>query len=94
MNSDECDLLANGHKFEQIWAKTGSDLIWDSNSVKLTGITINNHLKFDNHVSLLCATANRKLSTIARVTCYLNFDQKIMLIKVFLESQIKYQFLR
>ena len=77
-----------------MWAKIGSDLIWDSNSVKLTEITINNHLKFDNHVSLLCATANRKLSTIARVTYYLNFHQKRMLIKAFLESQIKYRFLR
>ena len=50
MNSDKCHLLVAGHKFEQIWAKIGTDLIWESNSVKLPGKTIDNHLKFDKHV--------------------------------------------
>ena len=27
MNSDECHLLVTGHKFEQTWAKTGTDFI-------------------------------------------------------------------
>ena len=44
MNSDKCHLLVAGHKFERIWAKIGTDLIWESNSVKLLGITIDNHL--------------------------------------------------
>ena len=35
MNSDKCHLLVAGHKFEQIWAKIGTDLIWQINSVKL-----------------------------------------------------------
>ena len=76
MNSDKCHLLVAGHKFEQIWAKIGTDLIWESNSVKLLGITINNHLKFGKHISLLFAKANRKLSAFARISCYLTFHQK------------------
>ena len=48
INADKCHLLVTGHKFEQIRAKIGTDLICESNSVKLRGITINNHLKFDN----------------------------------------------
>ena len=55
MNSDKCHLLVVGLKFEQIWAKIGTDLIWESDSVKLLGITIDNHLKFDKHISHLCA---------------------------------------
>ena len=35
MNSDKCHLLVAGHKFQQIWAKIPTDLIWESNSVKL-----------------------------------------------------------
>ena len=31
MNSDKCHLLVAGHKFEQIWAKFGTDLIRESN---------------------------------------------------------------
>ena len=73
MNSDKCHLLVAGHKFEQIRAKVGTDLIWESNSVKLLGITIDNHIKFDKHISLLCAKSNRKLSALTRISYYLTF---------------------
>ena len=90
MNSDKCHLLVVGHKFDQIWAKIDTDLIWESNSVKPIGITIDNHLKFDKHVSLLCAKANRKLSGLARISYYLTFHQKRTSIKAFFESQFRY----
>ena len=41
MNSDKCHLLVASHQFQQIWGKIGTDLIWESNSVKLLGININ-----------------------------------------------------
>ena len=53
MNSENYHLLVAGHKFEQIWAKIGSDLLWESNSIKLVRITIDNQLKFENHISHL-----------------------------------------
>ena len=79
-----------GHKFEQIWTKIDTDLIWKSNSVKVLRTTIDNHLKFDKHISLLCAKANRKLSALARISYYLTFHQKRTLIKAFFESQFRY----
>ena len=60
MNSDKCHLFVAGHKFEQILAKIGTALIWGSNSVKLLGKTIDNHRKFDQHISLLCDKSNGK----------------------------------
>ena len=90
MNSDKRHLLVVGHKFDQMWAKIGTDLIWESNSVKLLGITIDNHLKFDKHISLLCAKANRKLSALARISYYLTFHQKRTLIKAFFESYFRF----
>ena len=87
MNSDKRHLLLVGHKFEQIWAKIGIDLIWESNSVKLLGLTIDNHLKFDKHISLLCIKANRKLFALARISNYLTFHHKRTSIKAFFESQ-------
>ena len=90
MNSDKCHLLVAGHKFEQIWAKIDTDLIWKSNSVKVLRTTIDNHLKFDKHISLLCAKANRKLSALARISYYLTFHQKRTLRKAFFESQFRY----
>ena len=76
-------------KFGQIWAKIGADLIWESNSVKLLGIMIDNHLKIDKHISLLCAKAIRKLSALAGISYYLTFHQKRILIKAFFESQFR-----
>ena len=46
MNSDKCYLLISGHKHEQIWAKIGNDKIWETRSVELLGVTIDNDLKF------------------------------------------------
>ena len=90
MNSDKFHLLMVGHKFEQIWTKFGTDLIWERNSIKLLGTTTDIHLKFDKNVSLSCAKATRKLSAIARISYYLTFHQKRTLIKAFFESQFRY----
>ena len=90
INSDKCHLLVASHKFELISAKIGTDLIWESNSVKLLGITIDNHLKFNKYISLLCAEANRKFSAPSRISYYLTFYQKRTLIKTFFESQFKH----
>ena len=90
MNSDKFHLLVAGQKYLKIWAKTGTDLISESNSVSLLGIAIDNHLKFDKRISLLCGKANRKLSAFGRIFYYLTFHQKRTLIKAFFESQFRY----
>ena len=64
----KCHLFVIGHKPEQIWVKIGPAFICESNSAKFVGVAIDKKLKFYNHISPLCATANRKLSAIARVT--------------------------
>ena len=76
MTSDNCHLVVTGRKLEQFWAKICSDFIWESNSVKFLGINIDSQLGFDNHISLLCPTAYRKLSATASITFYLTFHKK------------------
>ena len=51
LNTTNCHLLISGNKNEYMWAKVGNDKIWESNTVKLLGITIDNHLKFNEHVA-------------------------------------------
>ena len=41
MNSANCHLLVAGPKLNNFWTKIGFNLIWESNSVKLLGISIN-----------------------------------------------------
>ena len=67
LNTDQCHLLISGNKNEYICAKLDEDIVWESNNVELLGVTIDNNLRFDKHVSNICLKANRKLSALTRV---------------------------
>ena len=63
----------------QMWAKLDRDKVWESNNFKLLGITLNNKLKFDKHVSTSCSKANRKLSKLTKVAKFLPFKKRLIL---------------
>ena len=54
MNPNKCHLIVAGHKWEMIWANIGEIKIWEENSVKLLGVTTDNKLRFDAHLSEVC----------------------------------------
>ena len=76
LNTDKCHLIIAGNKYEHIWAKLGEELIWEENSVKLLGVTIDRQLKFYKNVFDICTKAGRKLSALTRMISYLTFDKK------------------
>ena len=88
LNTDKCHLLIAGNKTEHIWAKIGESKIWEKNKVKLLGITIDNELKFDEHITNICLKAGRKLSALTRMTKILTFEKKRVLLKAFIESNL------
>ena len=90
LNEDKCHLLVSGHKFESTWVKVGDSTIWESKEQKLLGVQIDKQLKFDNHVYSLCKNAGKKLSALARLSAYLNQDQRKTLMTTFIESQFNY----
>ena len=73
LNTDKCHLLISGNKNEYMWAKLDEDIVWESNDVELLGVTIDNNLRFDKHVSNICLKANRKLSALTRVAKFVPF---------------------
>ena len=83
-------MIISGYKHEQVWANIGKDLIWESNDVKVLGVTIDRDLKFDKHVLKLCSKANQKLSALSRIAKLLSFNKRRTLFKAFVESQFKY----
>ena len=89
LNTDKCHLIVSGYKHEHIWAKIGSDKIWESSDVKLLGVTIDKELKFDKHVSKICSKASRKLSVLARMSKLLSFEKRRVIFKSFVECQFK-----
>ena len=58
--------------------------------VKFLGITINNELKFDDHIIKICRKANSRLSTLSRFARDLSMKQKKLLFMSFIEAQFKY----
>ena len=59
-------------------------------SVKLLGVTIDNELKFNDHITNLCKKANLKLHALARISHFMNEDKLRLLMKAFIESQFQY----
>ena len=90
MNLDKCRLFISGNKFEHLWAKIGNDRIWENWTVKLLGISIDNELKFDEHLSNVCLKVYKKLSALMIIRKYLDFKKTIILFKGFFEAQFKY----
>ena len=56
----------------------------------LLGITIDNELKFDDHVNHLCKKTSLKLNALARISPFMNVSKKQIIMKSFIESQFGY----
>ena len=66
----------SGYKHEQVWANIEKDLTWESNNVKLLGVTIDRDLKFYKYVLKLCSKPNQKLSALSRTANLLSLIEE------------------
>ena len=62
LNQGKCHLLILRHKYESVWATTGSCKILKSNHHKLLGVSIDHNLKFSHYILKQCRKGGRKLS--------------------------------
>ena len=90
LNQDKCHLLVSEYRNENVWANTGNENIWESNKQKLLGLDIDRIVNFNEHVSSLCRKAGNKLSVLARLSNFMSFKQRRILLKTFIESQFEY----
>ena len=67
-----------GFKHVQLWSNIGKYLIYETNDLKLLGITIDRDLKFDKRVLKLCRKTNQKLSALSRMTKLLLFKKRTL----------------
>ena len=56
----------------------------------MPGLDIDRNLNFNEHVSSLCRKAGNKLSGLARLSNFISFKQRRILLKTFIESQFGY----
>ena len=88
-NPDKSYLLLNSRDNDLLVEIDGHE-IFNSEHVKLLGITIDNELKFNKHVSNLCKKASQKLHALCRISQYMSMGQKRLIMKAFIQSQFGY----
>ena len=64
--------------------------ITPQSSLELLGVTVDNELKFDQHISRLCKSAGCQLNALSRLKNYLNYQQKKVLIEGFIYANFNY----
>ena len=67
-----------------------NEFIESEKSVKLLGVTIDNKLNFNEHVTNLIKKGNQKLHAIARISKYLCENKLKLVVRTFIESQFNY----
>ena len=89
LNPDKCHFLLSKHD-KEVYINVGDKVIECENSVKLLGVTIDNQLNFNEHISNLCKKANQKLHALARVSRFMSQEKLRILMKAFIDSQFGY----
>ena len=87
-NEDKCKLLLNINAEQFILV--GKVSIYNSTETKLLGVTFDSTLKFDARVSKLCKKANHKLHALLRVSMYMNYERRRIIMKSYITSQFGY----
>ena len=87
-NGDKSHLIVAND--EKSLVKLGNDVIIGETSVVLLGVTIDNKLNFNEHVTKLIKKGNQKLYALARISKYLNNSKLKIIMKTFVQSQFNY----
>ena len=91
------NLKANAGKFHLFLSPHEDQMITVENHVikssgleELLGVTIDSNLNFKEHILSLYKKANRKLHALSRVSKYMTFNKRHILMKSFIISQFNY----
>ena len=87
-NSDKSHLLLRSSTSST--ANINGDIIKNSESEKLLVVTIDYKLNVGEHLSKLCDKARQKLNTLARISSYMNINQRKCIMRAFISSQFGY----
>ena len=87
-NPDKCHFLCNSNNEVSLTIETQK--IKNSKFEKLLGIKLNSKLKFNSHMHDICQKAGQKLYAISRITAYMDFAKRRLLVNVFSYSQFNY----
>ena len=87
-NADRCRVLLSTRN--KLPVKINEVQIKNSQSEKLLGITIDNYLKFEDHLNNMCRKASTKISTLSRIAPYMDLPKRKQIMDALFKSQFSY----
>ena len=85
---DKCHFLCNANSKVSLTIETQK--IKNSKFEKLLGSKLDSKLNFSSHIHEICQKAGQKLNAICRITPYMDFAKRRLLINAFSYSQFNY----
>ena len=70
--------------------KISNDLISNSTDEKILGVSFDNKLNFNIHITKLCKKAAHKLHALARISNFMSLNQRKLIMNAFITSQFSY----
>ena len=90
LNADKCHLLLTGPEKSTQTMRLGAEVINSSDGETLLGVFIDTKLTFESHILRLCEKASQKIHALSRISPYIDFWKKKILMKAFIMSQFSY----
>ena len=87
-NLYKCHLLLS--KNDNFGANINENRISNTRFEKLLGVTFDNQLNFNHHISKVCKTASNKLHALARISHYMDENKRKVLFNSYFSSQFTY----
>ena len=92
---------ANPHKFQSVVlggkreisfsVSVQENLILPTDSIRvLGGVSLDEQLKFDAHITNICIAASRQINALKRLSKYLNERSRVLIYKSFISSNFNY----
>ena len=87
-NADKCHFLCSSNNEESMTIENKK--IRSSKCEKLLGVKLDSKLNFNFHIHDICQKAGQKLNAISRMTPYMDFTKRRLLVNAFFYSQFNY----
>ena len=87
-NPDKCHFLCSSNR--EVSLTIENQIIKNSKFKKLLAIKLDSKLNFNSHIHGICHKAGQKLNAISRITPYMDFEKRRLLVNAFFYSQFNY----
>ena len=87
-NPDKCHFICSSNLKTSIMIENRQ--IHNSTCEKLLGVFFDSKLTFQSHIDNICKKAAHKLNAISRITPYMDFNKRKLVVNAFFSSQLNY----